>query len=125
MGSVSIKNTTSLAQLLRRNEILFEHLSRFDPELADMEETAAEEVETRIKYEGYIIRQEQQVDKLKKMENQHLPEDLNYETVYGLTKEVREKLSRVKPMSLGQASRISGVTPAALMAIQVHLKKTA
>ena len=125
VGSVSIKNTTSLAQLLRRNEILFEHLSRFDPELADMEETAAEEVETRIKYEGYIIRQEQQVDKLKKMENQHLPEDLNYETVYGLTKEVREKLSRVKPMSLGQASRISGVTPAALMAIQVHLKKTA
>ena len=83
----------------------------------------SEEVETRIKYEGYIGRQEQQVKKLKKMEDTRLPETLDYEGVYGLTREVKEKLSRVRPHSLGQAFRISGVTPAALMALQVHLKK--
>ena len=82
----------------------------------------AEEVETRIKYEGYIDRQERHVEKLKKMENMKLPDDLDYGLVYGLTKEVKEKLTKVRPLSLGQASRISGITPAALMAIQVHLK---
>ncbi|MBW2608811.1 MAG: tRNA uridine-5-carboxymethylaminomethyl(34) synthesis enzyme MnmG [Deltaproteobacteria bacterium] len=123
LGSTPIKNLTSLARLLRRTEIFFEHLSLFDPDLDDIEQVVAEEVEARIKYEGYIRRQEQQVEKLKKMEDMKLPESLDYETVYGLTKEVLEKLSRVKPISLGQASRISGVTPAALMAIQVHFKK--
>jgi tRNA uridine 5-carboxymethylaminomethyl modification enzyme len=123
LGSAPIKNITSLAQILRRNEIFFEHLSLFDPELGDMDQSVAEEVETRTKYEGYISRQEKQVEKLRRMENATLPEDLNYEAVYGLSREVREKLSKVRPLSLGQASRISGVTPAALMAIQVHLKK--
>jgi tRNA uridine 5-carboxymethylaminomethyl modification enzyme len=115
----------SLAQLLRRTEISFEHLSLFDPELDGIEESIAEEVETRIKYEGYISRQERDVEKLKKMENIRLPEEIDYGSVYGLSREVREKLSEVRPLSLGQASRISGITPAALMAIQVHLKKRA
>jgi tRNA uridine 5-carboxymethylaminomethyl modification enzyme len=123
MGSSPIKNITSLAQLLRRSEIFFEHLRSFDPELDGAEERIAEEVETRIKYEGYIHRQEKQVDKLRRMEHVKLPEKIDYETVYGLSREVKEKLSRVRPISLGQASRISGITPAALMAIQVHLKK--
>jgi tRNA uridine 5-carboxymethylaminomethyl modification enzyme len=83
----------------------------------------AEEVESRIKYEGYIQRQEKQVEKLRHMEKVKLPEGLDYNTVYSLTREVREKLNRVRPLSLGQASRISGMTPAALMAIQVHLKR--
>jgi tRNA uridine 5-carboxymethylaminomethyl modification enzyme len=123
MGSTPIKNITPLDQLLRRNEIFFEHLREFDPGLVGVEETIAEEVETRIKYEGYILRQERQVEKLKRMEHVKLPEEIDYRTVYGLSKEVEEKLSRVRPISLGQASRISGITPAALMAIQVHLKK--
>jgi len=123
MGSRPIKNITTLAQLLRRNEVLFEHLRVFDPELDGTDERMAEEVEARIKYEGYINRQERQVDKLRRMENVKLPEHINYERVYGLSKEVREKLGKVRPISLGQASRISGITPAALMAIQVHLKK--
>jgi tRNA uridine 5-carboxymethylaminomethyl modification enzyme len=123
LGSTPIKNITPLAQLLRRNEILFEQLIRFAPELQTVEENVFEEVETRIKYEGYIAHQEKQVEKLKKMENLRLAEDLDYASVYGLTKEAREKLSRVKPVSLGQASRISGITPAALTALQVHLKK--
>ena len=123
LGSAPIKNTTSLAQLLRRNEIFFEHLYLFDPGLDGIEEIITEEVETRIKYEGYIQRQERQVEKLKRMEKVKLPEDIDYETVYGLSREVREKLSKIKPVSLGQASRISGITPAALMAVQIHLKK--
>ncbi len=123
LGSTSIKNITSLAQLLRRTEILFEHLFRFAPELQKTDESVFEEVETRIKYEGYIAHQQKQVEKLRKMENVRLSEDVDYAAVYGLTREAREKLSKVRPVSLGQASRISGITPAALMAIQVHLKK--
>jgi tRNA uridine 5-carboxymethylaminomethyl modification enzyme len=123
LGTTPIKNPTSLAQLLRRHEILFEDLSIFDPTLGGVEEAIAEEVKTRIKYEGYIKRQEQQVEKLKRMENARLPEGIDYHAIYGLSSEVREKLGKVRPLSLGQASRISGITPAALMAIQVHLKK--
>jgi tRNA uridine 5-carboxymethylaminomethyl modification enzyme len=124
LGSTPIKNSTSLAQLLRRYEILFEHLFLFAPELQEIDETVFEEVETRIKYEGYISHQQKQVEKLKKMENVRLAEDVDYNSVYGLTREAREKLSKVRPVSLGQASRISGITPAALTAIQVHLKKS-
>jgi tRNA uridine 5-carboxymethylaminomethyl modification enzyme len=125
LSSSPIKNITSLAQLLRRNEIFIEHLPFFDPELTGIDEGIAQEVETRIKYEGYIKRQEKQVEKLKRVEDVRLPDTIDYETVYGLSREVSEKLSQVKPISLGQASRISGITPAAIMAIQVHLKKLA
>jgi tRNA uridine 5-carboxymethylaminomethyl modification enzyme len=123
LGTAPIKNRTSLEQLLRRNEIFFEHLSLFDPALAETDVRVAEEAETRIKYAGYIERQERQVLKLKRMEEVRLPEDTDYGSVHGLTAEVREKLGRIRPLSLGQASRISGVTPAALMALQVHLKR--
>jgi tRNA uridine 5-carboxymethylaminomethyl modification enzyme len=123
LNSAPLKNVTSLGQLLRRNEIFFEHLHCFDPELARIPEQVALEVETRIKYEGYIDRQQRQVEKLMRMEDTRLPEDLDYQCVHGLSTEVREKLGRVKPISLGQASRISGITPAAIMALQVHLKR--
>ncbi|MCP4667137.1 MAG: tRNA uridine-5-carboxymethylaminomethyl(34) synthesis enzyme MnmG, partial [Deltaproteobacteria bacterium] len=124
LGSAPIQNVTSLEKLLRRSDVSFEHLHLFDPALAETEEQVAAEVETRIKYEGYISRQERQVEKLKGMENVRLPEGLDYRTVHGLSTEVREKLDRVTPLSLGQASRISGVTPAALMAIRIHLKRS-
>ncbi len=123
LASPPIRNMTSLAQLLRRNEIFFKHLKVFDPGLDTIDVRIAEEVETRIKYEGYIERQNRQVMKLKRMEDVRVPDGIDYETVYGLSTEVREKLSRVRPVSLGQASRISGITPAALMAIQIHLKR--
>jgi len=121
--SARIKSTTSLEQLLKRSEIFFNHLHLFDPELSNTDEQVAAEVETRIKYKGYIDRQERQVEKLKRMEDTRLPEDIDYQVIHGFSTEVREKLSKVRPISLGQASRISGVTPAALMAIQIHLKK--
>ncbi|MFO7737081.1 MAG: tRNA uridine-5-carboxymethylaminomethyl(34) synthesis enzyme MnmG [Desulfatiglandaceae bacterium] len=123
LGSAPIKNVTALSQLLKRSEIFFEHLHVFDPELSDTEEPVAVEVETRIKYEGYIDRQEREVEKLKRMESVRIPEDMDYGKVYGFSTEVKEKLGRVRPVSLGQASRISGITPAALMALQIELKR--
>lgn len=123
MGTSPIKDVVTLAQLLKRSEISIDQLSCFAPELDEANQVVKEEVETVIKYEGYIKRQEQQVERLKKMEDTKIPQDLDYDTVYGLTREVREKLSRVRPLSLGQASRISGVTPAALMALQVHFRR--
>ena len=123
LGTAPLKSATSPAHLLKRSEVFFNHLALFDPELSGIEEAVAEEVESRIKYEGYIQNQEKQVEKLRHMESVKLPESLDYNTVYSLTREVRDKLNRVRPLSLGQASRISGVTPAALMAIQVHLKR--
>jgi len=123
LGTAPVRNVTSLSQLLKRNDVFFEDLTRFDPALADTDDQIADEVETRIKYEGYIVRQERQVEKMAKMEAVQLPRHMDYATVHGLSTEVREKLDRVKPISMGQASRISGVTPAALMALQVHLKR--
>jgi len=123
IGTSPIKNLTSLEQLLRRNDVLFEHLHLFDPELAGTDLQVADEVETRIKYAGYIDRQERQVARLKRMEDVRIPQQIDYDAIHGLTAEAREKLNRVRPVSLGQASRISGVTPAAIMAIQVHLKR--
>ena len=123
LGSSPIKNVISLSHLLRRNEIYFDDLKFFDPDIVKTEECVAEEVETRIKYEGYINHQEKQVEKTKRMEEMKLPEDMDYQAVYGLSREAKEKLSRVRPTSLGQASRISGITPAALMAIQIHLRQ--
>jgi tRNA uridine 5-carboxymethylaminomethyl modification enzyme len=123
LGSAGLKESSTLEQLLRRHEISFEHLRFFEPSLADVDERVAEEAETRVKYDGYILRQEKQVEKLRNMEAVRIPGGLDYVDVHGLTTEVCEKLSGIRPISLGQASRISGVTPAAIMAIQVHLKK--
>jgi tRNA uridine 5-carboxymethylaminomethyl modification enzyme len=123
LGTAPLKDTVDLASLLKRSEVSFKHLFLFDPDLGGIDEGVAEEVEARVKYEGYIRNQEKQVEKLRRMEDVKLPEGLDYDTVYSLTREAREKLNRVRPLSLGQASRIPGVTPAALMAIQVHLKK--
>jgi tRNA uridine 5-carboxymethylaminomethyl modification enzyme len=122
-GSAPIRKPTTLEQLLKRNEIDFHELAELVPELANVDPQVSAEVETRIKYAGYIERQERQVEKLNRMEQMKLGEAIDYDAIHGLTTEAREKLCAVKPTSLGQASRISGVTPAALMAIQVHLKK--
>jgi len=81
------------------------------------------EVETQIKYDGYIRRQQKQVEKMKHLESKKIPEGIDYGTVHSLSNEVREKLSRIRPLSLGQAARISGITPAAITAIQIHLKR--
>ncbi|WP_243546261.1 tRNA uridine-5-carboxymethylaminomethyl(34) synthesis enzyme MnmG [Pseudodesulfovibrio tunisiensis] len=112
-----------LAALLRQPQMTIEALTPFCPMLAEMDEDVLREAETQIRYEGYLKRQEDLVAKFQDMEGTPLPSDLDYAEVAGLTREAVEKLSKVQPMTLGQASRISGVTPAAVSSLEIHLKK--
>ncbi|MGE4193507.1 MAG: tRNA uridine-5-carboxymethylaminomethyl(34) synthesis enzyme MnmG [Pseudodesulfovibrio sp.] len=112
-----------LAALLRQPQMEIGRLAVFRPELASMDEDVLAEAEVRVRYEGYLVKQEELVAKFKSLEDKVLPEDLDYAEVSGLTREVVEKLSKVQPRTLGQAGRISGVTPAALSCLEIHLKK--
>ncbi len=123
LGSSPIKNPISLSDLLRRPEISFRHLSVFNPACASIEENVAEEVEIQIKYEGYLRRQSELVDKVRKLEQMKLSPTVDYSSIPGLSTEVKEKLTRVRPLSIGQAARISGITPAALSILMVYLHK--
>jgi len=114
-----------LDELLRRPEVGIADLARFWPELEALDETIAVEAETRIKYEGYLRRQEELAGRMDRLEAVLLPPDTDYAAVAGLSREVVEKLSRIAPRTLGQAGRISGVTPAALSCLEIHLKKHA
>jgi tRNA uridine 5-carboxymethylaminomethyl modification enzyme len=123
IGSAPIRNQTSLAQLLRRPEISASDITTFSGELTGFAPDVTLQAEVEVKYAGYIDRQMEMVERFKKTENVHLPEDLNYSEIKGLSREVCEKLTRIKPRSLGQASRISGVTPAAISLLSVYLRK--
>jgi tRNA uridine 5-carboxymethylaminomethyl modification enzyme len=122
-GSRPIQEGHSLRALLRRPELHYEDLAPLDPERPDLPPDVQEEVEILIKYDGYLQRQQREIERFKAMEREKIPSDLDYHRVHGLSHEVREKLSRIRPISLGQASRISGVTPAAIAALLVYLKK--
>ncbi|MGQ9694086.1 MAG: tRNA uridine-5-carboxymethylaminomethyl(34) synthesis enzyme MnmG [Thermodesulfobacteriota bacterium] len=123
LGSSPLKNPVSLAEILRRPEISFTELKYFQESPCIVEKEVAEEVEIQIKYAGYIERQQEQINKFLKLERMPIPPDLNFRDIPGLTAEVREKLEKVKPVSIGQASRISGVTPAAISILMVYLKR--
>jgi tRNA uridine 5-carboxymethylaminomethyl modification enzyme len=123
LASMPLRNHCSLAQLLRRPEITFANLACFLPDLFETPPAIGLQVEVEIKYSGYVERQLEAVERFKKMEEARLPEGLDYSSVKGLSREVREKLERVRPRSLGQASRIVGVTPAAISILSVHIKK--
>lgn len=123
LGTATLRNPIPLVELLRRPEISYRDLVPFDQACTLAEPEVGEEVEIQIKYAGYIQRQEEQVEKLLKLEGIRLPVDMDFARIPGLTAEVREKLNKVKPLSLGQASRISGVTPAAVSILMVYLKK--
>ena len=118
-----LKNPVHLSELLRRPQVSYTGLVFFDPNCTSIEPEITEQVEIQIKYAGYIQRQEEQVGRLKKLEGMRLPGEVNYENIAGLSTEVKEKLSRIRPLSIGQASRISGVTPAALSILMIYLKK--
>ncbi len=122
-GWVAPKSPISSAELLRRPEISYSDLKLFDERIGEVALEVAEQVEIQIKYEGYIRRQEQEIEKFKKLEDRKIPAEINYQEIIGLSNEVREKLSKMRPGSLGQASRISGVTPAAIAVLMVHLKR--
>jgi len=123
LGWVVPRSPISLAELLRRPEISYSDLKFFDNRSGEVPLEVAEQVGIQIKYEGYIKHQEQEIEKFKKLENKRIPPEIDYKEIVGLSNEVREKLSKIRPSSLGQASRISGVTPAAIAILMVHLKR--
>ncbi len=123
IGSSPLKNPLTLEQLLRRPEVSFRQVAERFTDLKELSPEIASQVEVETKYAGYVERQRQEVEQFKKWESIKLPYDLDYFSIPGLSTEVREKLSRQRPDSLGRASRISGITPAALTAIRIYLKK--
>jgi tRNA uridine 5-carboxymethylaminomethyl modification enzyme len=122
-GSAPLKKEASLRELLKRPEIHFTRLYDFDGDLEDLGKEILEQVEIQVKYDGYIKRQMEEIERLKKLEELRFSKDFDFGSVIGLSTEVMEKLSKIRPFSLGQASRISGVTPAALSILMVNLKK--
>jgi tRNA uridine 5-carboxymethylaminomethyl modification enzyme len=122
-GSSPLKKEVSLQEILKRPETHFGHLFTFDRNLENLPKEVWEQVEIQVKYDGYIKRQMEQIERFKKLEDLRFPEDFDFSLVIGLSKEVMEKLTKIRPFSLGQASRISGVTPAAISILMVNLKK--
>lgn len=122
-GSASLKTGTSLAELLCRPELNYEILKEIDPGRKELPLDVIEQVEIEIKYEGYIERQLRQVEQFKKMEKKKIPDSLNYDDVPSLRLEARQKLKSFHPVSVGQASRISGVSPADISVLLVYLEQ--
>ncbi len=112
-----------LADLIRRPQINYNDIAVFDTERPELDDVIAEQVELQIKYEGYISKQLQQIEQMRKLEEKKLPQDVDYSNVYGLRLEAIEKLNKVKPVSIGQASRISGVSPADVSLLVVWMQK--
>ncbi|MCD8100835.1 MAG: tRNA uridine-5-carboxymethylaminomethyl(34) synthesis enzyme MnmG [Oscillospiraceae bacterium] len=120
-GTAPVTDGATLAELIRRPQIGYADLAPFDPERPALPRQVSEQVEIELKYAGYIRRQLRQVEEFSRMEERRLPEDIDYSAITGLRLEARQKLSRVRPVSLGQAGRISGVSPADLAALMVWL----
>jgi tRNA uridine 5-carboxymethylaminomethyl modification enzyme len=122
-GSAALKQSASLAQLLRRPEVSLEQIRKLVPDTPYFSADADAQAELQIKYAGYVDRQIDLVERFKKMEHVRLPETFDFGKIEGLSREAREKLVRVRPRSLGQASRVPGITPAAISLLSVHLRK--
>ncbi len=122
-GTSVLTTGTKMAELLKRTEINYDMLKEIDPERPELSLQEKEEVEIQIKYEGYIKLQEAQVEKFKKLETKLLPKDIDYEKLKGISLEGRQKLNKFKPRSIGQASRISGVSPADVSVLLVYLQQ--
>ncbi len=123
MGAAVPGKPVSLAELLRQPELRIMDLAPLWPEIESAPADVLQEAETATKYAGYLKRQDELVHRFERMESQPLPPDMDYTDIPGLSREIREKLSNIRPMTLGQASRISGVTPASLSCIEIQLKK--
>ena len=123
LGTSMLKEPAALRELLKRPEITYDECRSVGLVPDDVSADIIDQVETDIKYEGYISRQLQLIEKFKRLEDARIPDGLAFEKIPGLTAEAREKLMRVRPVSLGQASRISGITPAAISILMVYLKK--
>jgi tRNA uridine 5-carboxymethylaminomethyl modification enzyme len=122
-GSSPLKNQISLAQLLRRPEITLNRLRLLHPSVPQFASDVESQVEVQTKYAGYVDRQKEVVRRFQKLEGLRVPADFDYGQISGLSREAREKLTRIRPRSLGQASRISGITPAAISLLAVFLRR--
>ncbi len=122
-NSSQITNGIKLSELLKRTELTYDSLKKIDAKRPKLTKMEKQEVEIQIKYEGYLKLQEQQVEKFKKMENKKLNDKINYEEIKGLSLEAKQKLSKIKPISIGQASRISGVSPADITVLLIFLEQ--
>ena len=123
LGETPAPHGARLADLLRRPKVSYGDLAPFDPERPDLSRDVTEQVEISVKYAGYIQRQNRQVEELRSLERHALPEGIDYSAIHGLRLEARQKLDRIRPLNLGQASRISGVSPADIAALMVYLGK--
>ena len=121
-GTAPLTTGAKLAELLKRSELKYDDLEFIDKNRQKLSEHEKEEVEIQVKYEGYIKIQESQVEKFKKLESKLLPQDINYEEIKGISLEARQKLNKNKPYSIGQASRISGVSPADISVLLIYLQ---
>ena len=122
-GTADVTDGCPMIALLRRPQLHYADLAPFDPTRPEVPADVAEQVEISVKYEGYIQRQQKQVEDFRKMERHKLPADLDYHSIQGLRLEAREKLSEVRPLDLGQAGRISGVSPADVAALMIYLER--
>jgi len=122
-GGAPIAHPIRMAELLRRPKVTYEALAPFDPSRPELPRDIAEEAEIQIKYEGYIQKQQQELERAAKLENMRLPDGLDFSAMEGLRLEARQKLARVKPATVGQAGRISGVSPADIAVLLVYLEK--
>ena len=118
-----VTNSARLADLVRRPQITYADIAPFDPKRPQLPESVTEEVEIQIKYAGYLARQEKQVEEFKKEESRRLPENIDYNSIVGLRLEAQEKLSEIRPMSIGQAGRISGVSPSDIAVLLIWLEQ--
>ena len=122
-GSAPVTGSARLADLLRRPEINYPDIAPFDAQRPQLPQSVTDEVEIQIKYAGYLLRQEKQVEEFKKEETRLLPADLDYDAIGGLRLEARQKLSQIRPLSIGQAGRISGVSPADIAVLLIYLEQ--
>ena len=122
-GTADVADGCPMIALLRRPQLHYDELAPFDPTRPDLPADVAEQVEISVKYEGYIQRQQKQVEDFRRMERHKIPADLDYNGIQGLRLEAREKLSAIRPLDLGQASRISGVSPADVAALMIWLER--
>ena len=122
-GEQPVANSARLADLLRRPQVTYQDLLPFDPNRPSLSDAVTEEVQIQIKYAGYLARQEKQVEAFKKEESRLLPADMDYESISGLRLEARQKLTQIRPMSIGQAGRISGVSPADIAVLLIWLEQ--
>ncbi len=121
IGSTELKTAVSLAELLCRPELTYEKLQGIDPDRPELPAEVTEQVEINLKYEGYIDRQRKQVEEFNRLENRRIPENIDYDQVQSLRLEARQKLKELRPSSIGQASRMAGVTPADIAVLLVYL----